>query len=78
MAASIGLHIPGRHVLEAALRELDRPWTGGPLSEPAREGLARHAPAIAELLGLADHLAAAVASRRAEWVITPASPTPAT
>ena len=38
-----GCEHPGRHTLEAALRELDRPWAGGPFSEPAREGLARHA-----------------------------------
>ena len=73
-AASVGLRIPGRHVLDAALRDLDRPWTGGPLSEPAREGLARHAPAIGELLGLADHFAASVAARRADWVITYGEP----
>src|SRR5215831_16987138 len=35
--------LPDRHRLEAALRELDRTWTGGPFSEPVRELLAGHA-----------------------------------
>jgi spectinomycin phosphotransferase len=32
-----------RQALEAALGELNRPWSGGPYSEPARQLLARHA-----------------------------------
>jgi spectinomycin phosphotransferase len=75
-ATSLGLQIPGRHVLEAALRELDEPWTGGPFSEPARAGLARHASAIVELLALADRLAADVERRGAPWVITHGEPHP--
>ena len=62
-APAIGLDIAGRHQLERALAELDRSWSGGPFSEPAREGLARHAARIAELLALADTLAADVAGR---------------
>ena len=75
-ATSLGLELPGRHVLEAALRELDEPWTGGPFSEPAREGTARHASAIVELLALADSFAADVEQRGAPWVITHGEPHP--
>ena len=73
-ALAIGLDIAGRHHIERALRELDRPWTGGPFSEPAREGLGRHASRIAELLALADRLAADIAGRRAPWVVTHGEP----
>ncbi len=67
-AATIGLEIAGRRHVEQALRELDRSWAGGPFSEAAREGLARHAARIVELLGLADRFAADVAGRGAPWV----------
>ena len=35
-AARCPVAVPRRGVLEAALRELDQPWHGGPFSEPAR------------------------------------------
>jgi spectinomycin phosphotransferase len=73
-AARIGLQIPGRHHLEAALRGLDQTWVGGPFSEPARAGLARHASTVVELLGLADSLSADVERRGAGWVITHGEP----
>jgi spectinomycin phosphotransferase len=73
-ASTAGLHISGRHHLEAALRELDRPWAGGPFSEPAREALARNASVVVELLALADRFAADVASRGGEWVVTHGEP----
>ena len=69
-ASTAGLQITGRRQLEAALNELDRPWAGGPFSEPAREALARQASVVAELLALADRFAADVTSRGGEWVIT--------
>ena len=73
-APSVGVGIPGRRRLDAALQELDRPWSGGPLSEPARRALAPQAPVIAELLGLADRLAAEVDG---DWVVTHGEPHPA-
>jgi spectinomycin phosphotransferase len=68
--------LPQRYVLEAALRELDRPWHGGPYSEPARELLSGSAGQIRRTLEtfdqLADHLDAAP-----ELVITHGEPHPA-
>jgi spectinomycin phosphotransferase len=68
------LELPGRPRLEAALRQTDEPWSGGPLSESARQALARHAPDVAELLVLADRLAAEVARRTTNWVVTHGEP----
>ena len=74
VARTVGLDLPGRQHLEAGLRELNAPWSGGPFSEPAREALARHAAEVTELIGLADRLAAAVAGRGNPWVITHGEP----
>jgi spectinomycin phosphotransferase len=73
-AREIGLEVPGRHRVEAALRELDETWSGGPFSERARREVAAHATDVVELLALADRLAADVASRRGEWVVTHGEP----
>jgi spectinomycin phosphotransferase len=73
-ARRIDLELPGRRELESALRELNQPWSGGPLSEPARELFGPHASYIAELLGLFDRLRAAVASRSTNWVMTHGEP----
>jgi spectinomycin phosphotransferase len=45
-----------RDVLEAALGQLDRPWTGGPFSEAARLLLASEAGPIGDLLARFDQL----------------------
>ncbi len=74
IARRLDLDVPGRGHLEAALRELDEPWSGGPFSEPAREALARHASDVAELLALADRLRADVAAHGGDWVITHGEP----
>jgi spectinomycin phosphotransferase len=74
VAHSVGLELPGRQLLEAALRELKGPWTGGPFSEPAREALASHASDVTDLVGLADRLAAEVAGRGKSWVVTHGEP----
>jgi hypothetical protein len=37
------LELPGRRELESALGDLNEPWSGGPLSEPARKLLATNA-----------------------------------
>jgi spectinomycin phosphotransferase len=67
----VGVDVPGRRQLEAALRELGEPWTGGPFSEPARHALAAISSDVAELLAFADRLAADV---RADWVVTHGEP----
>jgi spectinomycin phosphotransferase len=66
--------VPGRRHLEAALHELNQAWSGGPFSEPARHALARHASDVADLLALADRLAADVVGRGSPWVVTHGEP----
>jgi len=51
----IGLSWRGE--LEVALRELDRPWDGGPFAEPARSLLAGSAPRIRQRLDTLDRWA---------------------
>jgi spectinomycin phosphotransferase len=74
LAGSTGLDLPGRRQIEAALHELNQRWLGGPFSEPARQALAAHGSDVAELLALADRLAADVAGRGSYWVITHGEP----
>lgn len=74
VADSVGLDLPGRGLVDAALREVDETWSGGPFSEPARRALADHAADVAELLALADRLAADVEKRGGEWVVTHGEP----
>jgi len=69
-----GLDLPGRHHLEAALLELDETWTGGPLSEPARDAVRDSASELAELLTFADRLAADAQTRGGGWVVTHGEP----
>lgn len=69
----IDLELPGRSELEEALRALEDPWPGGPLSEAARELLARNASYVAELLNLFDRLSEEVASGT-NWVVTHGEP----
>jgi spectinomycin phosphotransferase len=74
LASSAGLDLPGRRNIEVALQELTETWSGGPFSEPARLALAGHADDVAELLALADRLAADVAERGGKWVVTHGEP----
>ena len=53
---------------------MSRTWVGGPFSEPARQALARYASDVAELLALADRLAADLARRGDTWVVTHGEP----
>jgi spectinomycin phosphotransferase len=70
--------LPQRDALEAALGELDRPWHGGPYSEPAREMLSGSAGQIRRTLKTFDRLAAQFAGDVApELVITHGEPHPA-
>jgi spectinomycin phosphotransferase len=73
-ARRIELELPGRRELESALRELNQRWSAGPLSEPARQLLARDASYVAELLALFDRLSAEVGSSGANWVVTHGEP----
>lgn len=74
LAPRLRLEIPGRSSLEAALRQLDVPWTSGPLSEDARAVLAGGRASVIEMLARADALAASVASSGEPWVITHGEP----
>jgi spectinomycin phosphotransferase len=74
VARTAGFDLPGRHLLDAALLELDEPWIGGPLSEPAREAIRDSAAVLAELLALADRLAADAQRRAGHWVVTHGEP----
>ena len=71
---TVGFDLPGRHHLEAALLELNEAWTGGPLSEPARDAVRGSASVLAELLTLADRLAADAQKRGSAWVVTHGEP----
>ena len=71
---SLGLDLAGRPRLEAALRDLNEPWSGGPLSEPARQAFASHAADVVEFLSVAQRLAAAVEERGTSWVVTHGEP----
>jgi spectinomycin phosphotransferase len=68
------LDVHGRPRLESGLRDVNQPWEGGPLSEPARLALANHADDILALLAALDRLARDVATRRTEWVVTHGEP----
>jgi spectinomycin phosphotransferase len=71
---SVGLDLPGRHHLEAALLERDEAWSGGPLSEPARDAVRDSASELVELLTLADRLSAEAEKRGYGWVVTHGEP----
>lgn len=71
---TLGFELPALRHLEAALRERDEPWTGGPLSEPARAALRAAATGLTELLALADGLRADASTRRGDWVVTHGEP----
>jgi spectinomycin phosphotransferase len=63
--------------LHAFLDEPDRPWVGGPLSEPARLLLARKASAVVELVHRFELLVAGTVPASDELVITHGEPHPA-
>ncbi|MBY8870326.1 aminoglycoside phosphotransferase family protein [Micromonospora sp. PLK6-60] len=70
------LAVPGRGGLDAALRDLDRPWTGGPFAEPTRRLLADRAAPVAGLLAEVDRLVARVTAAGADRVVTHGEPHP--
>jgi spectinomycin phosphotransferase len=70
-------HVPsyaGRDDLSAFLLDPDRPWDGGPYSEPARRLLMTNAADLAELAAGFDHLVDSTAAARAHSVITHGEP----
>ncbi|BCJ31550.1 phosphotransferase [Actinocatenispora sera] len=70
------LVLPGRDRLDGALRTVDRPWTGGPYTEPLRALLARRAGRIGALLSEFDHLVEQVRGGTGGWVVTHGEPHP--
>ncbi|MQA26765.1 MAG: phosphotransferase [Micromonosporaceae bacterium] len=70
------LRLPGRDQLQDALNDLDREWTGGPFSEPARRLLASRADHVQHLLGDFDRLVQQVRDAPGAWVVTHGEPHP--
>lgn len=66
--------VPGRDVLEAALADLGRPWTGGPYAEAARAFLVESRESIHGLLRHYDDLAREIAADPDPWVVTHGEP----
>jgi len=76
LPARRGLALPGRAGLAAALAALDRPWDGGPFSEPVRGELAANAAKVTGWLSEFDRLASHVAAHSSGDVITHGEPHP--
>jgi len=70
------LDLPERPLLTATLAALDRPWVGGPFSEPARRALASHVQDVAHWLELLDVLARRLDEEDVEAVLTHGEPHP--
>jgi spectinomycin phosphotransferase len=68
--------LPGRTHLDQALDEVDQPWEGGPLSEPARAELRRAAPLVADWLSELDSLTETLAATDQQPVVTHGEPHP--
>lgn len=71
-----GLEVPGRHGFEEALNDLERPWDGGPLSEPARRELAGHLDLVVRWLTDLDRFAFRLGDMDANVVVTHGEPHP--
>jgi spectinomycin phosphotransferase len=69
-----GIDLPGRRGLDAGLRTLDRPWTGGPYAERARAALTERAADVVDLLELFDRLRRQVELHATDPVITHGEP----
>ena len=63
-----------RKELEAAMKETDRRWVGGPLSEPARQWVGSNLDWLASALAMFDRAGQQVAMKGAELVITHGEP----
>jgi spectinomycin phosphotransferase len=73
-ARSIGFALSGRTHLVDALRAQETEWSGGPFSEPTRAAIESFATELAELLGLADRLAAEAQAHGGDLVVTHGEP----
>ena len=74
LPAATDLAIPSRASLTAAIAEIGRPWTSGPLAEAARALLAPRAGDVERRLADHDTTAARVRARSADWVVTHGEP----
>jgi len=63
-------------VIEHALHERDRPWTGGPFAEPARQWLRDHHAEVRDRLADATRLIGQMATREDPLVVTHGEPHP--
>ena len=70
------LELPERDALLNALATLDRAWTAGPYSEPARRVLADNAPDVHERLARFDELATQLARADADLIVSHGEPHP--
>ena len=70
------LEVPGRGELEAAVRDVDRPWRNGPQAEAARHELAAGANVVEQMLADFDCHVARLADSDAELVVTHGEPHP--
>jgi spectinomycin phosphotransferase len=68
--------VPARDDLEQALRDLDRAWDGGPLSDLARRELASHRAVIVDWLSCLDHYALRAETTNPPLVVTHGEPHP--
>lgn len=76
LAPRTDLTLPGRKRLHEALHGLDRPWSGGPYAEPARELLIRHHVRVLRWLEEFDRLVDIVRETTPGWVVTHGEPHP--
>jgi phosphotransferase family enzyme len=76
LAPQADLRLPGRRRLLQALRTVDRPWTGGPHAEPARDLLIRHGGQVRRWLADFDRLVEVVRGPATHWVVTHGEPHP--
>ncbi len=76
LARRRGMALPGRAGLEAALGDLDQPWTGGPFAVQARAALAAGAGTVRDWLAEFDSLAAHLPDSDASLVVTHGEPHP--
>jgi hypothetical protein len=68
--------LPCRAQLEAALGELDRPWSGGPYAESTRRLLAGRVDELTAAIEAHDRLVATVRTEPGRWVVTHGEPHP--
>jgi spectinomycin phosphotransferase len=73
-APRAGLGLPA--ALRAIWPECDRPWTGGPYSEAARDLINRHRSRIAGWMAEFERLAGLLRGRDDRWVVTHGEPHP--